>query len=64
MSDEQSRPGFEPPVNPRVPLGLESHFELVRLEWLYRIASKITETLKPYHERQRGDTVGRDTNRP
>ena len=50
-SDEQTRPGNEPRhsvhgVNPRVPLDLESHFGPIRHEWLYRIAPKITETLK------------------
>ena len=37
-------------VNPRVPLGLEPQFGPVRHEWLYRIAPKIVETLKPYHD--------------
>ena len=37
-------------VNPRVPLGPESHFGPVRHEWFYRIAPKIIETLKPYHD--------------
>ena len=55
MSDEQTRPGSEPQpsahgVNPRVPLGLESHLGRVRLEWLNRIASRIIETHKPYHD--------------
>ena len=36
-------------VNPRVPLGLESHLRLVRHEWLYRIAQRIIETHKLYH---------------
>ena len=49
-SDEQTRPG----KNPRVTLGLESHFGPVRHEWLYRIAPKIIETHKPYHD----DNVG------
>ena len=47
-------PEARPPghgVNPRVPLGLESHFGLVRhFVRLYRIAPKITDTLKPYHD--------------
>ena len=34
----------------RVPLGLESHFEPVWHEWLYRVGPKIIETLKPYHD--------------
>ena len=38
----------------RVRLGLESHFEPARHEWLYRIAPKIIETLKSYH----GGNVG------
>ena len=37
-------------VNPRVTLGLESHFRPIRYEWVYRIAPKIIETLKPYHD--------------
>ena len=41
-------------VNPRGPLGLKSHFGLVRHELLYRLALKITEKLKPYHD----DKVG------
>ena len=54
-SDEQTRLRSEPQlpahgVNRRVPLGLESHFGPVRHEWLYRIAPKITETFKPYHD--------------
>ena len=39
-----------PQSEPRVPLGLESHFEPVRHESLYRIAPNIIETLKPYHD--------------
>ena len=41
-------------ANPRVPLGLESHFGPVRREWLHRIAPKIIETVKVYHD----DNVG------
>ena len=41
-------------INPNAPLGLESHFGPVRHEWLYRIAPKIIETFKPYHD----DNVG------
>ena len=43
---------------PRVPLGLESHFRPVWHEWLYRIAPKITEKLKPL-KHEHGDAVGR-----
>ena len=55
MSDEQTRPGSEPPrsargVNPRIPLGLTSHRGPIRHEWLYRIAPRITDTYKPYHD--------------
>ena len=61
-SDEQTRPGSEPRplgygANPCVPLALESHFEPITHEWLYRIAPKIIETHKPYHD----DNVERDT---
>ena len=53
-SDEQMRPGREPRpaygVNPRVLCSLESHFGPVSHEWLYRIARKIIETLKSYHD--------------
>ena len=41
-------------VNPCVTLGLESHLEPVRHERLYRIALRIIETHKPYHD----DNVG------
>ena len=40
--------------NPRVPFGLESHFRPVRHEWLYYIAPKIIDTLKPYHDNNVG----------
>ena len=60
-------PGSEPRppahgVNLHVPLGLESHFRLVRHEWLYRIATNIIEMLKPTttmlgHSRQGGSRV-------
>ena len=58
-SDEQTRPGSEPPsstrgVNYCVLLGVESHLGPVRYEWLYRIAPQIIETLKLYHD----DNVG------
>ena len=47
---------------PRVPLGLYSHFGPVRHEWFYRIAPKIIETLKPYHDDDDGGggTVGKE----
>ena len=56
-------PGSESPppaygVNLRVLLGLESHFEPVRYEWLYRIAPKIIETLQPYHDSMREQATG------
>ena len=38
----------------RVPLGLESCFGRVRHKWLYRIAPRIIETHKAYHD----DNVG------
>ena len=54
LAARQTRPGSEPwplahGVNSRVPLGLESHFRPVKHEWLYRIARKIIQPLKPYH---------------
>ena len=60
MSDEQMRTGskLRPPVahgvNPRVLLGLESHFGPATREWLYRIAPKIFETHKLYHDNNVG----------
>ena len=56
-SDEPTRSWSKPPahgVNHRVPLGLESHFGPVRHEGLYRIALRIIDTHKPYHD----DNVG------
>ena len=58
-SDEQPRPGSEPPpsvhfANPRVPLGLVSYLEPVRHERLYRTTPRITDTHKPHHD----DNVG------
>ena len=44
----------------QIPLGLESPFGLVRHEWLYGIAPKIIETLKPYYDDNVGYTVGRE----
>ena len=41
-------------VDPRVLLCLESHLGSVRHKWLYRIAPRIIETHKPYHD----DNVG------
>ena len=48
-SNEQTRPGSEPQpsahgVNPRVPLGMASHFGPVRHEGLYRIAPRMIDT--------------------
>ena len=37
-------------LNPRVPLGLKSHFGPGRHGWLYRIAPKNIEMLKLYHD--------------
>ena len=49
-------------VNPRVSLGRESHFGPVRYEWLYRIAPKIIEMLKSYHDDNVGTQLaGNDT---
>ena len=63
-SDEQTRSGSKhrPPahgVSPCVPFGLESHFGPVWHEWLYGIAPKIIETLKPYHDDNVGTQLAR-----
>ena len=67
--DEQTRPGSEPhslahDLNPRVPLGLESHFRPGRHEWFYRLAPKIIETIKPYHDDNVGTQSAEDSAAP
>ena len=49
-SDEQTRPGSEPLTSARGVI----HLGPVRHEWLYRIAPRITDIHKPYHN----DNVG------